>query len=87
MDKKILQNKIRKLQKGEIESRKYTEKEIIEKINYYKSIQNIKSVESGRLSKKRWEYEIKRNTELSSSFKKCPDLGFLRLEYIMNYGL
>ena len=52
MDKKILQNKIRKLQKGEIKSKKYTEKEIIEKINYYKSIQNIKSVESGRISKK-----------------------------------
>lgn len=87
MDKNILQDRIRKLQRGEIQSKKYTDKEIMKKIEYFKNIKNVKSVDSGRISKKRWDYEIKRNTEFSSSFEKCPDLGFLRLEYIMNYGL
>lgn len=87
MDKNILQDRIRKLQRGEIQSKKYTDKEIMKKIEYFKNIKNVKSVDSGRISKKRWDYEIKRNTEFSSSFEKYPDLGFLRLEYIMNYGL
>lgn len=87
MDKNYLQDRIKRLLKGEIESKKYTDADIKEKINYFKNIKSVPSVENGRISKKRWEFEIDRNTIHSNNFESCPDAAFLRLEYIMNYGL
>lgn len=86
-ERNMMYDRLRKLLSGEIESIKYTDEEIKEKIEYFKKLEMIPAVEDGLISKKRWDYEIKRNTELSSSFKKCPEFGFLRIEFIAKYGL
>lgn len=86
-ERNMMYDRLRKLLSGEIESITYTDEEIKEKIEYLKKLEMIPAVEDGLIFKKRWDYEIKRNTELSSSFKKCPEFGFLRIEFIAKYGL
>lgn len=87
MSRKEILAKMKAYEKGEIKSKVYTEQEIKDKIDYFKNLTPVKSVEDGKISQKRWKYEIKRNTELFKTFKECPDWSFLRLEYISEYGL
>ena len=81
---KMLWTKIKGYQHGTLESKIYTEKQLKEKRQYF---ENCEPPTHFGVSKKRWQYEIKRIFDLSDNFKKCPDLGLTRLEYILEFGL
>lgn len=69
---------------GELKSRKYAEEELQKIRNGFES----KMPDSKyNISKKRWLYEIKRQFDLNEQFKKYPDAGIARLEFVLNFGL
>lgn len=81
---RMLKDKIKNYENGNLKSKKYTTKELEEKRKYFES-QELNP--EFKISKKRWLYEIKRIFEMSKSFEECPDLGLTRLEFITKFGL
>lgn len=68
---------------GKFKSSQYTEEELLEKRKYFEN--QLPNPSSG-FPKKRWLYEIKRYFELCDDFKKYPDAGLARLEFLLKYG-
>ena len=68
---------------GSLESRQYSSSQLAEKRKYFESMCPPPNL---NISKQRWLYEIKRHFELSDDFKKYPDAGLARLEFLLKYG-
>lgn len=90
MDKETLERRelwersqIKNYINGRFKINQYTEEELLEKRKYFEN--QLPNPSSG-FPKRRWLYEIKRHFELSDDFKKYPDAGLARLEFLLKYG-
>lgn len=80
----MLQTKMKNYENGTLKSKKYTKEELEKIRKYFESqVPNPKF----KIPMWRWHYEIKRIFEMSKTFKKCPDWGITRLEFILKFDL
>lgn len=69
---------------GKLRSKQYTKRELDEKRKYFESCVSIAET---RITKERWNNEIRRCFEENRFFDKYPDAGLSKLEFILEFGL